>query len=341
MREVFWHPDLELPQRPRVVALGAFDGMHRGHESTIGRMRALAREAHAEATVLTFDPSPREFVEGVRQPGRRLTTVREQMCRLGELGVDLSVVIEFPGNIREIEPEDFVRDVLVGQLSATCVCASESHRFGRGGRGDLALLRMLGEQQGFEVVVIQPVVAEGERISSTRIRDLLAAGEVTPAAALLGRPYPIIAAVMAGHGMGTKLGFPTANLRIPPEKLVPADGVYAGWAGRTAGECARMDQPRPGAIHIGPAPTLGRDAHAVEVHLVGEHCDLLGVEIRVEFLRRLRESRAFPSREALIEQIGRDVVQTARIAAETGPWCTSEYLAQRPPPAAGSGALES
>ncbi len=330
MNELTWTPELELEDTPRVVALGAFDGVHLGHQSTITRVRRLARERNAESTVLTFDPSPREFVDGVRQTGRRLTTRPEQMCRLREIGVDTTVVIEFPGQIRTIEPEDFVRDVLVGQLRATCVCASESHRFGRNGAGDLSLLQKLAERYGFEVVVVTPVDIHDHRISSTLIRELLSHGNVNRAGALLGRPYSIVADVVSGQGLGTGLGFPTANLRIPSEKLVPHHGVYAGVAGKATGECQVIEQPRPAAINVGTAPTVGRHSRVVEVHLVGVQCDLTGAAINVQFLRWLRPEQAFADRGALIEQITRDVAECGTVSCEVMEACAAGHHAEQP-----------
>jgi riboflavin kinase/FMN adenylyltransferase len=304
-----------------VVALGAFDGVHRGHQSALEQVRRLARERNAEATVLTFDPGPREFVAGIRQPGTRLTTRAEQMCRLRQLGLELALVIQFPGLVSDLSPEHFVRDVLVGQLRATCVCAGESHRFGRDGDGDLKLLQRLGRRYGFGVVVIDPVVVGGSRISSTVIRALLSRSEVAHAATLLGRPYALVADVVSGQGMGASLGFPTANLRTPPEKLLPADGVYAGVAGRAVGPCALMSDAYPAAINVGTAPTLERNNRVVEAHLIGAEGDFVGATLRVQFVGWLRAEESFADRDALIAQIRRDVAQCIeQISADLCAW---------------------
>ncbi len=321
MREVTWHPQLELSDTPRVVALGAFDGVHRGHQSTLEQVRKLAEERNAESTVLTFDPGPREFVAGIRQPCTRLTTRAEQMCRLRQLELDLALVIEFPGMIRDLSPEHFIRDVLVGQLRATCVCASASHQFGRDGTGDLKLLCRLGRRYGFEVVVIDPVVVGGSRISSTVIRALLSRGDVAHAATLLGRPYALVADVVSGQGLGTSLGFPTANLRTAAEKLVPADGVYSGVAGEAVGPCAAITEPFPAAISVGMAPTVGRNTRVVEAHLIGAEGDLVGTTLTVQFLGWLRSEEAFADRDALVDQIRRDVAQCREdITASSCAW---------------------
>lgn len=338
MQRVDWTPDLRLPDRPRVVALGAFDGLHLGHARTLRAMRRVAHERGAEAAVLTFNPSPREFVDGVRQPGRRLTPIDEQMHYLRRLGVDLTVVFEFPGEIHLVEPEDFVRDILVGQIGAVHVSASATHRFGHRGRGDLALLQALGAELGFEVESVPPLIIGGERVSSTRIRDLLAEGKVQEAGGLLGRPYAIYAPVVAGQGKGRELGYPTANLRIPPEKILPRDGVYAGTGGKIHGDTYdALEEPRPAAINVGLAPTLRGDSRVVEVHLVGVQCDLLGSSLKVQFLRWLRAEKRFSRIEDLTAQIGRDVATVAATAEAPLPEemrrfdqvCASDYAILR------------
>jgi len=317
MRIVRWTPDMTLPRRPRVAALGAFDGIHLGHARTIRAMRAIAHEHDAEAAVLTFDPSPREFRDGARQPGQRLTTCDEQMYYLRRLGVDLAVVFEFPGAIHLVEPEDFVSYVLVGQLNAIHMSASKTHRFGHRGAGDLTLLRRLGEELGFGVETVPPVIVGGERVSSTRVRELLAEGKASEAGALLGRPYALCAPVVPGRGLATELGFPTANLQVPREKVLPRDGVYAGLCGVVReGDLSEMEQPRAAAINVGLAPTVRGDERIVEVHIVGAHCDLRGACIKIDFLRWLRGEERFAGTDELAEQIGRDAALAAELACE-------------------------
>ncbi|MFW6437766.1 MAG: bifunctional riboflavin kinase/FAD synthetase [Armatimonadota bacterium] len=339
MKTLHWTPDLELPDTPRVVALGAFDGVHLGHAKTIQAMRSIARQRGAEAAILTFDPSPREFNGGERQPGRRLSTSDEQLYYLRKLGVDLVIIFEFPGEIHSVEPEDFVRRILVDQINAVQVTASKTHRFGHRGRGDIDLLQKLGHELGFDVEIIRPLIIGNDRVSSTRIRNLLDAGSVHEAGALLGRPYAIYAPVVSGQGLGRELGFPTANLRIPPEKILPHDGVYAGLCGQVReGDYQAVEQPRPAAINVGLAPTVRGDERVVEVHMVGEQCDLAGASIKVEFLRWLREEQKFEGIEQLTEQIGRDVDEVIEAAEEEPATelqefervCTTDYVVRRP-----------
>jgi riboflavin kinase/FMN adenylyltransferase len=253
--------------------------------------------------------------------------------------VDLVVIFEFPGEIHTVEPEDFVRDILVDQVNAIHVTASKTHRFGHRGKGDIDLLQSLGEKFGFEVEIIKPLIIGDDRVSSTRIRNLLDAGDAHEAGGLLGRPYAIYAPVVSGQGLGTKLGFPTANLRIPPEKILPHDGVYAGLCGEVRDEdYESIHQPRPAAINVGLAPTVRGDERVVEAHLVGEQCDVAGASIKVEFLRWLREEQKFEGAEELSEQIGRDVEQVVETAGEPPSEdlqefdriCATDYVVRRP-----------
>ncbi len=338
MKRVDWSPALTLPDRPRVTALGAFDGVHLGHAKTIQAMRRIARTHDAEATILTFDPGPREFNGGDRLPGRRLTPLDEQLFYLRRLGVDLVVVFEFPGEIHAVEPEEFVRDVLVAQFSTVHVVASLTHRFGYRGSGDIHLLQKLGDELGFGVDILEPVLIGAERVSSTRIRDLLEEGEVHEAGGLLGRPYAIHAPVMTGRGMGRQIGYPTANLQIPPEKILPRDGVYSGLAGVVdSDDYETMEQTRGAAINVGLAPTVRDEERVVEVHVIGEHCDFRGKSLKVEFLRWLRAEEEFEDLKSLSKQIGIDTERAAAIAqapltAEMRQFqrmCTTDHVIRR------------
>lgn len=338
MLKLDWSPDLELPESPRVVALGAFDGVHLGHAKTIREMRRLARERDAQATVLTFDPGPREFRDGKRLAGRRLTPLDEQLYYLRKLGVELVVVFKFPGEIHRVEPEDFVRRVLVGQLGAIHVTAGPTHRFGRAGAGDVALLQKLGDELGFGVDILFPVMIDGVRVSSTRIRELLDDGRVHEAGALLGRPYAINASVVSGRGLGAEIGFPTANLSVSPEKILPRDGVYAALCAKVHGKDYEvLQQMRAAAVNVGLAPTVRGDERIVEVHVIGEQCDLSGSILKVEFLRWLRGEKEFEHLKALSEQISADTERAATLAKvklgdslqEFDRMCTTDHVIRR------------
>lgn len=318
MKRIFGLDRAQLGSAPHVVAVGAFDGVHLGHAHTLHQVRQQAHERGVAAAALTFNPSPRELDRGIRQPARRLTPLLEQLQLLEQLSLDLALVLEFPGAIGQMPPESFAREVLVGALNAVCVCASETHRFGAGGRGDVRVLEQLGRDLGFEVIVAEPFTMNGRRVSSTWVRELLAQGQVNEAARLLGRPYAIFAEVVSGRGAGASLGFPTANLRIPPEKTLPRDGVYAAVAARVTADCEPLQGPRPAAINIGSAPTFGREDHIVEAHIVGQQDDLAGACLKIELLRWLRPVRRFPDEAALTRQIAEDVNRSRDVAEVSG-----------------------
>jgi riboflavin kinase / FMN adenylyltransferase len=277
------HSPGELEQRPRAVALGTFDGVHRGHRRVIEE--ALA--AGPTPTVVTFDPHPRAAL------GNRvdlLATLERRLELLAELGVEDTLVVRFDLDLARLEPEAFAEAIL-RPIGAQVVVAGENFRFGRGRRGDLALLRRLG----FDA----RLVPHADGISSTAIRQLLRAGEVDAAAQLLGRPAEVDGTVVAGDARGGTLGYPTANLAVDADLLVPAHGIYAGSA---AGHRA--------AISIGTNPHYGGEERRVEAFLLDFTGDLYGKRLIVELWSRLRDERVFESEAALVEQIARDVEQT-------------------------------
>ena len=273
----------ELERVPRAVALGSFDGVHLGHR----RVLQAAVDAGVRSTVVTFYPHPRTVL------GNRvdlLATLERRLELLEEAGVDETLVVEFTLELAEYEPEEFAERIL-RPIGTGVVVAGEAFRFGRARRGDLALLEGLG----FDVRRV-PLL---EGISSTRIRQLLQAGEIEQAARLLGRPPEVEGVVVSGDERGGTLGFPTANLRVDPELLVPEYGIYAG---ATAGHRA--------AVSIGVNPHYGGTERRVEVYLLDFEGDLYGKRLVVELWERLRDERAFASEAELVEQIAEDVERT-------------------------------
>ena len=270
----------ELERIPRAVAIGTFDGVHRGHRAAI----EAAKSAGLRSTVVTFDPHPR-LVLGYDV--QLLTTLSRRIQLLEKAGPDDILVLEFTQELSGLEPEEFVARVLE-PIGTQAVVAAESFRFGRGRRGDVELLRRLGLDV-FDVPLVQGV-------SSSRIRELLAAGEMREAAALLGRPHELEGTVVSGDQRGGTLGFPTANLAVDPHLLVPAYGIYAGAAldGRAA-------------ISIGVNPHYGGNERRIEAFLLDFEGDLYGKELRIELWERLREERAFESEADLVRQIALDV----------------------------------
>ena len=295
--DVTWLPDAEL--RPRHVAVGEFDGVHLGH-------REVMRGAD---TVLTFEPHPRAVVAPDKAP-KLITPLAAKVDLVAGLGVRELVVIPFDGAFASQSPQGFIDDVLVGKLGAHTVSVGENFRFGHRAKGDVALLRA---QTAFETRVVQLVQGDGEVISSSHIRDLIAAGEVERAAACLGSPFQLRGPVAHGDKRGRTLGFPTANLVPDPALVYPGHGVYAC---RAAVELGGEWQWWPAATNVGVRPTFvtGRGL-LVEAFLLGFEGDLYGRELRLAFLSRLRGELRFDSVEELVEQMERDVEETRRIAA--------------------------
>ncbi len=283
-----------------VVAIGNFDGVHRGHQELIRATVAGARERAGTSVVLTFDPHPQAVVGGGPAP-RRLMTDGQRVRELANMGVDRLVVLPFtPERARET-PTEFARSVLAGMLGARLIVVGEGFRFGRDRSGDVDALRALGPGLGFGVVAVPPVIHEGRPVSSTRIRDALESGEVEQARALLGRPFALEGVVEAGDGRGRTIGVPTANLRPETEAAV-AGGVYAGRVRLPEGG-------RPAAvINVGRRPTFGvAGPTRVEAHVLDFSGDLYARRLEIEFELRLREERTFADARALVSQIQDDI----------------------------------
>jgi riboflavin kinase/FMN adenylyltransferase len=290
--DVIWLPDAS--KRPRDLAVGEFDGVHLGHREVI----------RGADTVLTFEPHPRTVVAPDSAP-KLLMSLEVKADLIAELGVAELVVIPFDGSFAAQSPQEFIDHVLVGQLGAERVSVGENFRFGHRARGDAALL---GEQAAFETRVVELVELDGEIISSTHIRGLVAAGDVAAAARFLGAPFQLRGTVAHGDKRGRTLGFPTANLVPDPRLVVPDHGIYA---------CrAEIDgETHVAAVNVGVRPTFktGRGL-LVEAFLLDFEADIYGRELRLDFLERLRGERRFDSVDALVEQMGADVAETRRVA---------------------------
>jgi riboflavin kinase/FMN adenylyltransferase len=286
---------------PSAVTIGKFDGVHSGHRAVIDRLVAAARSDDLVSVVVTFDRNPLEVVAPERCP-EALASLNQKLELLAETGVEATFVVRFDEDFARLPAERFVTDYLVSTLHARRVFVGSDFRFGAGNAGDVAQLRDLGEQHGFSVELIDDVMSSaGERVSSTRIRELLARGDVELASRLLGRPPMLRGLVVHGAKRGRELGFPTANLSPRPEGLIPADGVYAGWL-------VDDGTRHPAAISVGNNPTFeGVPQKQVEAHVIGETIDLYDHEVEVIFVARIRGMAAFRGIPALIEQMGQDV----------------------------------
>jgi len=290
-----------------VVCIGAFDGLHLGHRALVRHAVARARAMGVAAVAVAFEPLPREyFAQG--EPPPRLTLARDKVAMLTELGVDAVGLLRFDARMAAMQPEDFVQQLLVQRLSAREVWIGPAFCFGNRRRGDLALLQAMGAEQGFTAGEIDPVDLHGERISSTRIRQLLREGNFTHANDLLGRTYSIGGRVVRGRQLGRTLGFPTANLRFP--KTPALSGIYATWVHGV------FDQPWPSVSSFGTRPTVDGVEPLLEAHLFDFQGDLYGRHIEVEFVAKLRDEEKFQDLAALTDQMHRDAEQARHILSE-------------------------
>jgi riboflavin kinase / FMN adenylyltransferase len=323
----------EIPEAwgPSVVTIGVFDGVHRGHQRIVVRAAEAARELGLPLVVITFDPHPSEVIRPGSHPAL-LCSLRRRVQLLAEFGADAVCVLPFTLEFSHLSPHEFVRAVLADRLHARRVVVGENFRFGYRAAGDLALLAELGEKYDFRAEGIPLLAQDGVTMSSSAIRDLVAAGDVAGAARGLGRPHRVEGVVVRGEQRGRALGVPTANLETAEHTAIPADGVYAGWLasldavgleadrGRErgapgAGETARW----PAAISVGTNPTFDGQHRVVEAHALDrDDLDLYGVHVAVDFAARLRGMIRFDSVDALVAQMRADIAAARALAADAG-----------------------
>ena len=296
--KVAHYPDVELPPRSRpAVTLGNFDGVHLGHQRAMSLLRERAAALASPSVVVTFEPHPVSVLRPEQAPGRILTPELKREV-IASLGIDLLLIIPFTEEFSQIEPDDFVRRVLLDALGAGELVLGGNFRFGRGRAGDLDSLRELGQRHGFLVRQVEAASHDGAVISSSRIRAALADGGADEAATMLGRPYLLPGRIVHGDGRGRGLGFPTANVRVEGDVLL-GHGVYVTEA-RVGGRIER------GMTHIGSRPTFGVDAVTVETHLFDFDRDIYDEEVRLYFHRRIRGTVKFDSVEALEARLRAD-----------------------------------
>jgi riboflavin kinase/FMN adenylyltransferase len=340
-----------------VVTIGVFDGVHLGHQRIVTRAAAVARELGLPLVVVTFDPHPAEVIRPGSHP-KLLCSLRRRAQLLGELGAAAVCVLEFTPEFSRLGPDEFVRAVLADRLHARRIVVGENFRFGYRAAGDLALLAELGEKYDFRAEGVPLLGQDGVTMSSSAIRDRLAAGDVAGAARGLGRPHRVEGVVVRGHQRGRALGFPTANLETAEHTAIPADGVYAGWlasldaggqetgrerergapgAGEArgrergapgAGEARGRERGAPGAgeaerwpaaISVGTNPTFDGQHRVVEAYALDrDDLDLYGVHVAVDFAARLRGMARFGSVDELIAQMGLDVDEARALLGAVG-----------------------
>lgn len=302
---------------PSAVTVGKFDGLHTGHRAIVADLLSAADAADdLTPTVVTFDRNPLAVLAPERCPPA-LVGLDQQLELFAGAGVAATLVLHFDQALASIEPEDFVRDILAGPLGTRLLLVGDDFRFGRRGRGDVALLRAMSAGCGFQVRTHERVVNGERRISSTWIRELLDAGAIEEAAQLLGRPPSVRGLVVHGAHRGRELGYPTANLAQESDGLIPADGVYAG---RLVDHTPAGRILYPAAISVGSNPTFtGVPPRQVEAYVLDTTLDLYGHTIDIEFTHRIRGQVAYTGVEPLIAQMGLDVQRVRALAAQEPP----------------------
>jgi riboflavin kinase / FMN adenylyltransferase len=311
-----WYGLAEVPSDwgACVATIGEFDGVHRGHQRVVERAREIAKARPLPVVAITFDPHPDEVIRPGSHPPL-LTTARRRAELLAGLGADAVFVLPFNLEFSRLSPDEFVRVVLSERLHAAAVVVGENFRFGHKAAGDVPMLTALGEKYDFTAEGVPLLVDDGVTISSTYIRERLAAGDVAAAARALGRPHRVEGVVVRGHMRGRGLGFPTANLETPPHTATPADGVYAGWLTSLDLDGAEVSR-WPAAISVGTNPTFGAGERTVEAYALDrDDLDLYGTHAAIDFTARLRGTERFDSVEALVAQMRKDVDQARHLTA--------------------------
>jgi riboflavin kinase / FMN adenylyltransferase len=308
--------DLSKITRPftnSVITLGNFDGIHLGHQALIRMVMERAREIQGQSMVVTFRPHPLKVLAPDKCPP--LISIYEEKIELfKKLGIDVLVKIPFSLHFAEMSPREFVQKILCDLLGTKEIFVGSNYRFGKGREGTTQTLRIMGEEFGFRVNEVKQIFLKSEVISSTKIRQLLTAGEVEHAAELLGRPYAITGIVIKGDSRGKTLGFPTANI-ASKHMIIPANGVYAV-------KLFVRDNYYDGIVNVGTRPTFGKDELAIEAHVFDFDEDLYGEEITVYFIGNIREEKKFANADELIRQIKADVGNAIKILAayQTPSW---------------------
>ena len=309
--------NLAAPIGPSVVTLGNFDGVHLGHRELFRHLLKKSSQLKCRSIVYTFDPHPLKFLAPDQAP-LLLNTPEEKQRLIAASHVDLLVEAIFTRELADMSPEQFVDDVLLDRLQVKALVIGYDYAFGRGRRGDAAFLQKYAAGKGFSVDVLQPVGADGEPYSSTRVRRLLAAGDVSEVIELLGRNYNLEGRVVPGEQRGRELGFPTANLATTKEQL-PAAGVYAV-------KVRYGQQEYSGVVNLGQRPTFGGGESTIEVHLLDFTGRLYDESLRIYFVERLRGEQKFSSASRLSDAIAADVVQARQILSSAQVVQYREYL---------------
>jgi riboflavin kinase/FMN adenylyltransferase len=302
MRRHFGLPEARLG--PTALAVGSFDGLHLGHRRVLETLLEVARARDLSPAWITFDPHPRCVLDPVNCP-QQITTLDERLSLVRALGVEHAIVVAFTRALAALPAEEFVRRLL-DAMDLRVLVAGYDFALGRARAGDVAWLRQHGELHGYEVKEVAPFRLDGEEVHSSDVRRLVTLGDVEGASRLLGRDFALAGLVEPGDRIGHEIGWPTVNLAVPPGKLVPGHGIYAGWAEGPAGV-------HQAAISVGYRPTFDKTDLRVEAYLLDFDGDLYQQRLELCFASRLRDQVKFPDARSLSEQIGRDVEATREV----------------------------
>jgi len=299
-------PELERLRGSLFLAIGVFDGVHRGHQAVISTSADHAATSNGTPVVVTFDPHPEKVLRPQAAP-HLLSATQHKIALIRALGVEHLLIITFDKQFAATEPEDFVQKLVIHSKPLREICVGHEWSFGKNRRGNLDLLKKLGAKFNFDVVGIPPVKINGAVVSSTAIRQAIEKGDLAKAAEMLGREYTILGTVTRGDNLGKKIGFPTANLSAHSEQF-PPNGVYVAEA-RIDGELYR------GVINLGIRPTVssGKSERVLEIHLFDFNRDIYGHEVEVRFLKFLRPEKKFANLDALVQQIRQDVERARQL----------------------------
>lgn len=293
-------------ERPTIVTIGSFDGLHIGHQRLICELITRARETGSLSTVVTFHPHPRAVLRPWLSP-KVLTTPGEKAVLMAQFGLDILVLLRFTAALSRVSAAEFIH-MLYERLHMAELWVGQDFALGHGREGDVAALRRMGARWGYQLRVVEPIRVDNRAVSSTWVRELLATGQVAEAKRLLGRPYNLAGEVVSGAQRGRCLGFPTANLAVRPERAIPADGVYAVYA--LIGE-----ERWPAVANVGVRPSFNTGQRAIEVHIIDYQGNLYGRDLVIEFIERLRPERRFADVCELARQIGCDIEQSRQLLA--------------------------
>ncbi len=296
------HDPLFTLSTETAVTIGSFDGVHVAHQAILKSVIEYASRHNFLSVVITFSPHPLHIIAPQHAP-QQLTVDSEKSRIIETIGIDVLVVVQFQPDVARMTPQDFVKHVLVDFMPTRAVFVGHDHGFGKNRYGDIGLLTKLGNQHGFTVDVIKPIIQNGIRVGSTYIRDAIKKGDWLPVCEMLGRYYEISGRVVKGDQRGQKMGFPTANVAIAPEKILPPYGVYAVWVWHEARKYG-------GVMNLGTRPTFAGTKPQIEVHLLDFSGDLYNAELRVELVDFLRGEYQFNSSNDLAFQIKKDISQT-------------------------------